>query len=190
MNNVKYNPDRHYRHSIRLRGYDYSKVGLYFVTICTQHRQPLFGSITNGNMILNDAGCMVEMQWRELLIRFDGIVRLHEYIVMPNHFHGIIEMVGANPCGRPLVQDDKYDQLSKTTTPTSHIGNIIGAFKSITTSKYIQNVKKNDWKPFEQRIWQRNYYEHIIRDESAYLHIANYIQTNPERWIDDCYHFN
>lgn len=179
-----YNPDIHHRRSIRLREYDYSKAGLYFLTICTQHRQLLFGSITNGNMILNDPGHMVATQWRELSIRFDGMIRLHEYIVMPNHFHGIIELVGAYPCGRPLLQDD---QLGKT---APHIGNIVGAFKSITTTKYIEYVKQNDWKPFEKRIWQRNYHEHIIRDESAYLNITNYIKTNPERWIDDCYHIS
>jgi len=94
---MKYNPGVHHRRSIRLKGYDYSRAGLYFVTICTRDRLCLFGKIQNGKMILNDAGTMIERQWQELINHFEKN-KLHEFIVMPNHFHGIIEF----PVGAPL----------------------------------------------------------------------------------------
>ena len=98
------NPDIHHRRSIRLKGYDYSQAGLYFITICTQNRLCLFGEIENGEMILNDPGIMIEHQWQELIYCFDNI-KLHEFIVMPNHFHGIIEFVGV-----PLVGTQNVEQ--------------------------------------------------------------------------------
>jgi REP element-mobilizing transposase RayT len=94
----KYNPNIHHRKSIRLKGYDYSQAGLYFITICMNRRgNPLwlpFGNIKNGEMMLNDAGRMVENEWLKLPQRFSNI-ELHEYVVMSNHFHAIIEIVGA-----------------------------------------------------------------------------------------------
>jgi len=98
------NPDIHHRRSIRLKGYDYSQTGLYFITICTQNRLCLFGEIENGEMILNNAGIMIEHQWQELIYHFDNI-KLHEFIVMPNHFHGIIEFAGV-----PLVGTQNVEQ--------------------------------------------------------------------------------
>src|SRR5664279_2394649 len=92
MNN--FNPNIHHRRSIRLKGYDYSQPGFYFVTICCQNRDCLFGKIKNGKMILNDAGMMVEREWLKIPDRFQNS-RLHEYILMPNHFHAILEIVGA-----------------------------------------------------------------------------------------------
>ncbi len=94
---IKYNPDVHHRCYIRLKGYDYSQAGLYFITICTQNQLCLFGEVENGNMQSNVAGKMVKQQWQGLVHRFNTI-KLHEFIVMPNHFHGIIELVGV-----PLV---------------------------------------------------------------------------------------
>ena len=91
---AKYNPNIHQRRSIRLKGYDYSQAGLYFITICVKNRACLLGNIANGTMILNDAGKMVETEWLNLKTRFPNI-ELHEYVVMPNHFHGILEIVGA-----------------------------------------------------------------------------------------------
>jgi REP element-mobilizing transposase RayT len=88
---MKYNPEIHHRRSIRLKGYDYSQAGLYFITACTQHRQCLFGRVAKGEMVMNDAGEMVTQQWHDLSNRFHQI-ELHEFIVMPNHCHGIIEI--------------------------------------------------------------------------------------------------
>ncbi|MBK8443155.1 MAG: transposase [Sphingobacteriales bacterium] len=90
----QYNPNIHHRRSIRLKGYEYSQAGLYFITICCQDRACLFGGVVKGEMILNDAGMMVENEWNQLHERFTNI-QLHEYIVMPNHFHAILEIVGA-----------------------------------------------------------------------------------------------
>jgi len=95
----QYNPKIHHRRSIRLRGYDYSQAGAYFITICTQNRLHLFGEIVNGKMILNGAGKMVEQTWNEIPVFYDGL-GVNEYVVMPNHFHGVI-VVGAGPCACP-----------------------------------------------------------------------------------------
>jgi len=91
---MPYNPHIHHRRSIRLKGYDYAQAGLYFITICCQDRACLFGEITDGLMVCNDAGTMVENEWLKLPTRFTNI-QLHEYIVMPNHFHAILEIVWA-----------------------------------------------------------------------------------------------
>ena len=98
----KYNPNIHNRRSIRLKGYDYSQAGLYFITACVQNRECLFGKIIDGGMILNDAGKMVDTQWLALSTRFSNI-SLHEYIIMPNHFHAILEIT----VGSTLVVDQK-----------------------------------------------------------------------------------
>lgn len=90
---MKFNPTNHHRKSIRLKNYDYSQAGLYFITVCIENRHCLFGHISNDSMILNDAGNMIANQWNELNNRFPSIA-LHEYVVMPNHFHSIVEFVG------------------------------------------------------------------------------------------------
>lgn len=169
---MKFNPYIHHRKSIRLKNYDYSQAGLYFITICVNDRSPLFGKITNGEMLLNAVGNMTNNQWLDLPNRFSFIV-LHEYIVMPNHFHGIIESIGYNRAG---------------IKPAPTIGDVVGAFKSLSTNEYIKNVKQNNWQPFAGKLWQRNYHEHIIRNEESYLEIAEYIQTNPLRWQEDKYY--
>lgn len=93
---MTYNPDIHHRRSIRLRGYDYSRAGAYFVTICTQNRECMFGKIVGGKMVLNDAGWMVNIVWDEMQNNYPG-VETDEFIIMPNHIHGIIVLVGAGP---------------------------------------------------------------------------------------------
>ncbi len=174
----------HHRKSIRLKNYDYTQAGLYFITVCTQNRVTLFGTIIDGAMVMNAAGMMVADQWQALGNRFSSI-KLHEYIVMPNHFHGIIELVGAIPCGCPIPCGCS-DWVGTRPAPT--VGDIIGAFKSLSTHEYINHVKHHNWPPFSGKLWQRNYYEHIIRNEAAYLKIADYIQTNPLQWLEDSYH--
>ena len=170
---VRYNPNIHHRRSIRLKGYDYSQPGLYFVTSVCKNRVHFFGKIENGKMILNDAGKMVNDEWLKLPKRFQNI-RLHEYIVMPNHFHAILEIVNQNNVvGATLV-----------VAPTT-LGDIIGAFHSITTVEYIRGVKTQNWKPFDKKLWQRNYWEHIIRNEKSYNKISKYIKTNPDNWDND-----
>lgn len=193
---MKYNPHKHHRKSIRLKGYDYSQAGLYFITICCQDRAHLYGYIENSKMILNDAGKMIDNEWLKLPERFKNI-RLHQYVVMPNHFHAILEIVG-NTVGATLVvaPNDTVAQNEQTTekgqpqgiAPTEKpktVGDIVGAFQSIVTVEYIRGVKQNGWQRFNGKLWQRNYWEHIIRNENEYQRISNYIINNPRQWDND-----
>jgi len=116
-------------------------------------------------MILNDAGKMVETEWLKLTERFRNI-ELHEYVVMPNHFHGILQIVDRSSSGKT-------------------VGDMMDAFKSITTVEYIRGVKQLRWKPFDGKLWQRNYWEHIIRDDQSYQTISDYIIDNPAKWKAD-----
>lgn len=205
---MKYNPKkgghrgpRRQRKSIRLKGYDYAQAGFYYITICCQNRAHLFGHIENGEMILNDAGKMVDNEWLNLPGRFTNI-RLHEYVVMPNHFHSILEIVG-NAVGATLVVDQNNDVVDPTpndvaaqnndgqpqgiapTKKPKTVGDMVGAFQSIVTVEYIRGVKTLNWQPFDKKLWQRNYWEHIIRDENDYHRIAQYIMDNPKNWDND-----
>jgi putative transposase len=215
---MAYNPQIHKRRSIRLKGYDYSRAGLYFITICVQNRKHLFGVVENNEMIMNDAGKMVQVEWEKLTERFQHI-KLHEFIVMPNHFHGILEItVGAPLVGVRTVIENKNDfneqnvnkikneldvasnssiidetqngqgqpqGIAPTVLPNKTVGDMMDAFKSITTVAYINGVKNCGWPTFDRKLWQRNYYENIIRDEKAFENISNYIVNNPSKWQAD-----
>jgi len=168
------------RRSIRLKDYDYSSVGAYFITACTQNRQCLFGEIKNGETISNEAGRMVQSVWDKLPNRFPT-TEPDECVVMPNHIHGIIVLVGAPLVGAQIEKDEKR----VGTRPTPTLGDVIGAFKSITTNEYILGVNGKGWPPFSNRLWQRNYYENIIRNEQALNKIREYIAANPLQWEFD-----
>lgn len=155
---MSYNPSIHHRHSIRLKGYDYSQAGLYFVTLCAHDRACLFGHVENGEMVLNDAGLIAQQCWCEIPNHYPNVV-LHEFMIMPNHVHGIVQIVS-------------------TVAPTCTIGAIVRGFKIGVTKWVRQNTNVHD-------VWQRNYYEHIIRNEVSYQHIAEYILGNPAKWKDD-----
>ena len=165
-NKNKYNPKIHHRRSIRLKGYDYSQSGFYFITICVKHFWHLFGHIEDEEMILNDAGKMVEMEWLKVPDRFPN-TQLHAYVVMPNHFHAILQ-IRETPMVSTLVgigvgvemgqpQGDAHTGEKKT------VGDMVGAFQSIVTVKYIRGVKEQGWRRFNKKLWHRNYWEHIIR---------------------------
>ncbi len=210
---MRYHRDAHHRRSIRLRGYDYSQPGAYFITVCTHQRAPLFGDVVNGVMVLNAAGAIVDAMWREMPNHFPHVT-LGEYVVMPNHLHGIVHIMAANPVGAPLVGAPvsivgaPVSMPIETGAPTRGaptncdvsgcvggaptrgvptVGDAVGAFKSLTTNAYIDSVRHAGWQPFDRRLWQRNYYEHIIRDEESYERIADYIRNNPPRWREDVY---
>lgn len=176
----EYDPNIHHRRSIRLPGYDYSQEGWYFITICTQNRLCLFGEIIEDRMRLEEAGLMIDLWWRKLPGKFKN-VQMDKYVVMPNHLHGII-MVGAAPRGRPDIQRENQEQ-SYRIAPT--LGDIVDWFKTMTTNQYIRGVKIKSWKPFSEKLWQRNYYEHIIRDEKELNHFRQYIADNPVNWRTD-----
>jgi REP element-mobilizing transposase RayT len=204
----KYNPNIHHRRSIRLKGYDNSQANLYFITICVKDRKCLFGNIEpSGNprdcptMTLTDSGKMIHDEWNKLPERFPNIL-LHEYVVMPNHFHAIIEIVRAalvvvknqNPIDKnqnQVIQNEiKFNDNNKgrpqgDVPMGKTIGEMVGAFKSITTVEYIRGVKNNNWKPFDGKLWQRNYWEHIIMDVQSYHRISEYIINNPKNWNGD-----
>ena len=173
---MTYNLTTHRRKSIRLQGYDYSQAGLYFITLCTHDRRPLFGEIVDRTMVLNTAGRIVEKCWCAIPDHFPRVT-LDEFVVMPNHVHGIIT-VGANN-HLPLQSNEIYRPLQHGTFRT--IGSIVWGFKIGVTQWFRANTDIH-------AVWQRNYYEHIIRNEGAYLKIAECIQANPQRWEEDTYH--
>ena len=183
-----YDSEIHHRQSIRLRDYDYSTAGYYFVTVCVQRKEPLLGEIGDGAMLLNDAGRMFAYVGWKLSQRYPNVA-LDEYVVMPNHFHGILVVGGrGESCIRPPLvgcsaKGDHKDRPYGTTDGS--VGRIIQAFKSLSTNRYIHGVKKNNWPPFPGKFWQRNYYERIIRTETELNNIRQYIRDNPCKWTDD-----
>lgn len=161
---MPYNKVNHNRQSIRLKGFDYSHEGSYFITICTHERQSIFGEIVNKAMHINRIGKIVKNQWLQIPGRFNGL-QLDSFVVMPNHFHGIIKI--------------------EESIPDQTIGKIVGAFKSLVANEYIKYCK--DKSVPAEKLWQRNYYEHIIRDEEDYSRIVDYIENNPMKWNEDQY---
>ena len=189
---TKHNLPQH--HSIRYYGYDYSQEGLYFVTICTQGRLCLFEDIVEEEMVLNDVGRMIEKCWLALKNRFTNI-ELYEYCIMPNHFHGIMQIIDdvGMVVGVPLVgtrnaENGQPQGIAPTTKIKKSVGDIIRTFKSITTVEYINNIKQHNWPPFNGKLWQRNYYEHIIRNDKSHQKITKYIFENPKYWQTDDYY--
>jgi REP element-mobilizing transposase RayT len=211
-----YNPEIHHRRSIRLKGYDYSQAGLYFITICVQDRTCLFGEISAENkgnhkglpvqpqMILNEAGKIAVSCWLDIPAHFPNVT-LHEYVVMPNHIHGIIELSGTSAGAKNISPEigtenetfgigtknfsPQRTESSQRTEPSESetskprgtsqtIGSIVRGFKIGVTKWMRQNSNVH-------HVWQRNYYEHIIRDELSYIRIARYINDNPAKWQSD-----
>ena len=255
---MTFDPDIHRRRSIRLEGHDYSRPGLYFVTICVQSRLCLLGSIVDNQSLLNSAGNMIDRWWNKLSLKFTN-VQLDKYIVMPNHFHGIIEIknpagpdqrnqcentyqiegeyaiekqtehdqdkegahmgaplhVGVDPRVYPLIPRSFLPSSPSACLPNypdaclpsqSHEQNQTWAdtwvrpydtgkparlhkmmqwFKTMTTNEYIRNERLNGWQAFDRKLWQRNYYEHITRDDESLNKIREYIVNNPKNWKDD-----
>ncbi len=184
---MKFGPHKHHHHSIRLRGYNYSQAGAYFVTICTRNRQCLFGEIVDGVMQLNNVGEIVKSVWVGLPNHFPDIA-LDAFVVMPNHIHGIINRGEASADeNRSTVSNTKRANASPLqssypphgTYPGS-LGAIVQNFKSVSTRK-INHLKKIP----EMPVWQRNYYEHVIRNEKSLNSIRRYISENPQRWTYD-----
>jgi REP element-mobilizing transposase RayT len=159
---MKYNPEIHHRKSIRIKEYDYSQSGYYFVTICVKNRLQLFGKIENGEMILNEFGVIVEDIWFDLPNHILNL-QLDYYYIMPNHLHCIFilnENVGAGSKPALDTRDSKRAGLEPAPTKFHGLSEIIRQFKTFT-SKQINILRNTPGVP----IWQRNYYEHIIRNE-------------------------
>jgi REP element-mobilizing transposase RayT len=233
----RYNPHIHHRKSIRLKGYDYARAGLYFITICCHERERLFGEVVNGRMELNAAGKTADECWKEIPAHFPHVI-LHEHIIMPNHVHGIIELQNINHVGAknisphadremnaphemaPNVNDDSYTNnisvsntgaknishhfnegmdapdngdsainnisvsntgaknFSPLRSPSKTVGSVVRGFKIGVTKWMRENTNVHT-------VWQRNYFEHNIRDEQSYHIISNYIKSNPSKWEED-----
>ena len=168
----KYNPYIHHRRSIRLKGYDYSQAGLYFITICCQDRICRFGHIENGEMILNAYGKIAYDEWAKLSDRFPNF-KMNVFQIMPNHMHGII-----------LLNDTVVGATARV-APTT-VCDIVGAYKSLVANGCLHIYKMNN--EIMGKLWQRNYYEHIIRNEQSHHNISAYIINNPAKWKEDKFH--
>jgi putative transposase len=198
---MKYDPRIHHRRSIRLKGYDYTQAGAYFITICTNDMKCIFGTVENEEMILNEFGEIAYNEWSKLPQRFTNS-ELDVFQVMPNHLHGIIILntirstVGATlavapideratvkvaPTGEGTVKVAPTDEENMKVAPT--VGDIVGAYKSIVSNEMLKIFKERN--KTMGKLWQRNYYEHIIRNELAYQNISNYIISNPAKWDGD-----
>ncbi len=182
----------HHRRSIRLKGYDYAQAGAYFITMCVQDRACLFGDAVDGTMILSSPGQMIHKAWCELPNHYPH-VELDAFVIMPNHVHGIIVLVGSGPivgvgpCAYPdHSQTPKRIGQPQGVAPTGlSLSDTVHRFKTMTTKRYADGVKKRGWAPFWARLWQRNYYEHVIRNERELDKIREYIGTNLLKWALD-----
>jgi len=187
------------RRTIRLKGWNYSSPGWYFITLCVQGRESLLGKIANGKMALFPSGMMINQTWSGMGLYFPDLI-IDQFVVMPNHVHGILGLhVGAGLRACPseiatlLGQGDPGRTSARRTTggsaPTESrlsLYNIIRQFKTWTTNLYSKNVFLNNWPEFHKRLWQRNYYEHIIRNNRELDQTREYIRNNPADWkIDD-----
>jgi putative transposase len=198
---MPFDPHKHHRQSNRLKNFNYSSPGAYFVTICTNIRgRNTFGEITTRGLECNAAGIMILEVWNSLAERFPII--LDEFVVMPDHVHGIIIL--QNIVGAGLVPALRTDETSNQETqilgviqendhfaqratirvaPTKNpiLGDVVGAFKSITTNRYIKGVRELGWESFEKRLWERDYNERILRNDIELEQKRNYILENPIR---------
>lgn len=240
---MAYNPSIHNRRSIRLKNYDYSQEGLYFITICCQDRAPLFGHVENGKMQLNKFGEIADSEWKNSE-KIRRNIQIHEYIIMPNHIHGIIEILfkeekenrstgeskfaqtNESKFAQTRTGESKFDPTPRTgelrfaptkfQSPSHTIGSIIRGYKIATIKRIKDYIKEEDKRnpstgeskfaptrtgeskfaptnasakkkilSLDFKIWQRNYYEHIIKDPRAYRNISNYIINNPKKWGED-----
>lgn len=231
---MTYNSRKYNRKSIRLKQYDYTKEGAYFITICCQNKLPLFGRIESGKLEMNEAGRMIEKWYQCLSTKFEDIT-CGPYVVMPNHFHAIVinngairkgakvnQSVGVNQSVYPppspkkrkqvighkqqIRNQNKKSRLEESpkesatsgfkgkrqyvekSTPrksATKLSTVVQWFKTMTTNEYIRGVKQHGWQKFKKRVWQRNYWEHIIRSNQAHQNITKYIYDNPKNWQTD-----
>jgi len=170
---VTYDRERHHRRSIRLKGYDYAQPGAYFITICTQDRACLFGEVADGEMRLNEMGQVVCECWSAIPEHFSNGV-LDAFVVMPNHVHGIVVIVD----GRGTACRAPTEQFGRPITGS--VPTIIRSFKSAVTRR-INALRGTPGAP----VWQRNYFEHIIRNDESLNRIRQYITDNAARWAFD-----
>ncbi len=197
---MKFDPQKHHRRSIRLRGYDYSQAGAYFVTIVAWQREMLFGEIVDGEMVLNRYGQIVLNAWMDLPNHYHH-AELGAFVIMPNHVHGIVVLNddgvvsddgrgGSSITGGTISPDETNAGRTTPLTekirpyepikPRHGLSEIVRAFKSFSARR-INVLRHTEGIP----VWQRNYYEHIIRNETEMDRITRYIEFNSSAWMDD-----
>ncbi len=204
-----YDPKRHHRRSIRLKGYDYRRSGAYFVTIDVRKWLKLFGTIRDGKMYLNEAGLMIQRIWMEIPDYYQGVL-VDEFVVMPDHFHGIVVLKGGSDdfyvSGEMEKKNQEKDERNRKggsrggqiqggqtrgyARTEGHLGesrllslpDVVQRFKSLTTKKYVDGVKEKNWSRFDGKLWHRNYYERIIHNQKEWDSIRHYIRSNPMNW--------
>lgn len=194
---MAYDPKIHHRRSIRLKGYDYTQPGAYFVTLVTYRRDEIFGEVVNGVMRLSPLGKIVHDEWmRSIGIRKEIQLYEDEFVVMPNHGHGIVWIVETPSVGadgvRPKITGIRPDEEGARRAPQpgapqplrripKSLGSFIAGFKASVTSRAKRELMMTG-------IWQRNYYEHILRNEDEFKNIWDYIDDNPRKWEEDQLH--
>ena len=171
------------RRSVRLQGYNYRQKGAYFVTICAYQKSCLFGQIRDGGMVVNDLGMVINECWQQISQVRRG-VETDAFVVMPNHIHGIIFKLDVEPVDS-AAQSFRENRLSASISRSASLGVIVGQFKRAVAirSRALAIQPK-------QPVWQRSFYEHIIRNERSLDDIRKYIVENPARWHDDSLYVN
>jgi REP element-mobilizing transposase RayT len=170
---LSYNPELHHKQSNRWGGYDYSKKGAYFITICTSDKLHIFGKVENETMVLNENGKIVLQEWKKTPI-IRKYIELGEFVIMPNHFHCILLFIESQ-----LSEPDNEKNFHLS---SNSLGAVIRSFKSSVTSQ-INKLSNNP----KLKIWQSNYYDHVIRDNQDLLNTVDYIRNNPKKWAEDQY---
>jgi putative transposase len=185
------NPLLPQRRSIRLKGYDYTRSGAYFITISCQNMSHRFGRVKYGEMVLNDFGKVAFDEWMNLETRFQAF-ELDVFQIMPNHMHGILVIKDQNELlALPPETDEENSEAffegheAKDGPGSVGVGNMVGAYKSLVFKGCLDIAKRNN--EVLGKFWLRNYYERIIRNEKAYRNISNYILNNPMKWQTDKY---
>jgi putative transposase len=174
-------PEGHHRRSVRLKGYDYAQPGAYFVTICTHGRVCIFGDVVNGEMIVNECGQRVTEEWLYTgLLRPDVV--LDAFVVMPNHLHGIV-IIMERDRGRGVLHTPFHDGTPDrgVNSPSRTVGAIVRGFKAAT----VRDINCLRGVPAGAPVWQRDYYEHVVRSAAGLGRIRAYIADNPARWLED-----
>jgi len=190
---MKYDPEKHHRRSIRLKIYDYAWEGVYFITLCTEGRICIFGEIIDGEMCLNEIGEIAVVEWEKSQeIRRE--IELGEWVIMPNHLHGIViireptdsespspqETGAGRRGGPPSAQEAKQVEPRQMRSQPKSLSSLMQGYKSATTKRI--NVARQSW---GEEVWQRNYFERVIRNQRELDAIQGYILDNPRRWAED-----
>ena len=193
---MAFDPDQHNRHSIRLYGYDYTVPGYYYVTICTKNRISHLGTVIDDVVILSTWGRIAYENWRKIPEHFSS-VGLDYFVIMPNHIHGVIILRDADATKRQPNPPEKNTPINVQNVGAQHaaplipkiapgsIGAIVRSYKSSVTRE-VNRLRNTPG----MRFWQRNYYEHIIRNENELAHLREYIRLNPAKWLEDRYYYD